>query len=112
MKEKSKERRKRHDLNGQSFWADGLSVNESKVSALIIILIVGTGFAGYQCFVIGDVTAGVVELLKAVIYSIAGINIANDVSSRFGHETVSSLPISSETESQPLGSSEQDQETI
>lgn len=60
-----------------NFWKDGLSIEESKFSILVCLLIVGFFFALYIYLTTGDFSDNLLELLKIIIIAITGINIAN-----------------------------------
>jgi hypothetical protein len=71
-----------------NFWKDGLSIDESKISSLILMMLVCFGYAIYQCITLGDPTPGVIDLLKTLIYSVAGINLVSSLSP-WSHSTLS-----------------------
>ncbi len=63
------------------FWQDGLSVREAKFSVLALSFLIGFGFAIYFVIDIGDIPVNFQNLLMTIIYAIAGINIANSITS-------------------------------
>ncbi len=66
------------------FWKDGLSVSESKVSIIILILIVGFAYILYKDFTNQIFSPLIADLLKGCLYSIAGINVAGSVTQILG----------------------------
>ena len=58
------------------FWSNGLSVDETKFSVFIILLIIGFGYGLYDHYTNGDIALNLLELIKILIFSIAGLNIA------------------------------------
>lgn len=52
-----------------------LSVDELKVSALILCLLALTGVAGYECIYAGDISANLKDLLEVIVAAITGINV-------------------------------------
>ncbi|MDN4093590.1 hypothetical protein QYF48_12265 [Brevibacillus agri] len=61
----------------QSYWRDGLSVDETKFSVLIGLLILFSILAGYIVYQKGDVPDNLTNLLYGFIAAVAGINIAH-----------------------------------
>ena len=59
------------------FFKDGLSIDEARVSALILCLISGFGILGYVYIVDGTVNEIFVGILETLIFAVAGINVAN-----------------------------------
>jgi hypothetical protein len=64
---------------GSSFFKDGLSINETRMSALILVFIAGAGFSFYQVVKTGDIAEGLLSLLMYLIMAISGINISESV---------------------------------
>lgn len=60
----------------QSYWRNGLSVDETKFSMLVGLLILFSVLAGYIIFQKGDVPDNLTNLLYGFIAAVAGINIA------------------------------------
>lgn len=67
----------------KSFWADGLSINETRFSVLVLMAVVGFGYALYAHYDTGDITANLLDLVQVLIYSIVGVNVANAVTNAF-----------------------------
>jgi len=63
----------------KSFFLSSLSVDETRISALIICLILSFLFGGYNYIVAGDITANLANIITTLIYAIAGVNITNSV---------------------------------
>ncbi|MFW6007976.1 MAG: hypothetical protein ACOCP8_01815 [archaeon] len=77
----------------KSFWVDGLSISETKVSTLILCLVIslGVGISGYISF--GDFPPGVVETIKYLVFGIAGVNVGKEIFSSSKEETISQSDI-------------------
>lgn len=65
-----------------SFWRDGLSIDETRVSALIVLLYIFSLIAGYTYVTTGDFSTNMLQLLIAVVTAITGVNIAESFVSR------------------------------
>lgn len=65
---------------------DFLSVDEQKLSALILCLFVLIGITGYSYLVNGDISSNMKDLLETLIFAVAGINIAGSVINRKGND--------------------------
>ncbi len=63
----------------KSFWSDGLSIDETKMSSLIICLLAGMIYAGTAYLIKGDVSANLADIIIALIYSVASINVAGSL---------------------------------
>lgn len=59
------------------------SIDETKLSSLIICLFSCMLFGGYNYIMIGDITTNLTSVITALIYSIAGVNITNSVMNYF-----------------------------
>lgn len=57
-----------------SFWADGLSIKETKFSTLMFMAVVGFGYALYSHATTGDITANLLDLFKFLVLSVVGVN--------------------------------------
>lgn len=64
------------------FWQNGLSIDETKLSALILCLIGCLIFGGVNYSSIGDISTNLTTIITALIYSIAGVNITNSIVNR------------------------------
>lgn len=64
------------------FWQNGLSIDETKLSALILCLIGCLIFGGINYSSIGDISTNLTTIITALIYSIAGVNITNSIVNR------------------------------
>lgn len=60
-----------------NFFKDGLSVDESRISVLLIVFIVTAGFALWQFATIGIIDGSMLTLLAYLIGAITGINIVD-----------------------------------
>lgn len=67
----------------KNFITDGLSIDETKTSVLIILTIVSVFFGLVMYKINGDITNNLVEVIKFLILSIAGINVANSLTDYF-----------------------------
>lgn len=56
------------------FIKDGMSLDEFKVSALVICLLLITGTAIVAYFKYGDITSNLLALLQTLIISVGGVN--------------------------------------
>lgn len=65
------------------FLLSGLSVDETRLSALILCLLATMIFGGFAYFFTGDLTANLTSIITTLIYAIAGVNITNNVLNRF-----------------------------
>ena len=61
------------------FWRNGLSVSESKFSVLVLAFLVLTAISVYMFVTKGDISANQLDLIRTIIYAIAGINIAQGI---------------------------------
>lgn len=60
-----------------NFFKDGLSINETKVSLMMISFVVTLGFALWQFYTIGYIDGSALTLIAYQIGAITGINIAD-----------------------------------
>lgn len=71
---------------GFHFWEDGFSIDESRISVLIIILVVLITFVIVMaCFniPIPDIPAGFKDIITTLIWAVCGVNVFNKVSAFF-----------------------------
>lgn len=54
-----------------------MSIDELKISSLIVVLLLLIIVASVQCFMNGDIANNLKELIEVVIFAITGVNIAN-----------------------------------
>lgn len=67
-----------------SFLKDGLSVDETKVSAMVILALGIFGVIAYREIRFGDININLFfDALKTLIFAIAGVNGVNLVASKF-----------------------------
>lgn len=71
-------KRRRH-----SFWSDGLSIDETRFSVIVVMALVGFGYALFSHYRTGDITDNLLDLVKLLVLSIAGINVAGYVADTF-----------------------------
>ena len=69
---------------GKMFWKNGLSIDETKTSALIICLFIVIIFACVHYHYMNDISNNLKDVIETLIYSIAGINIIGNVAEKFG----------------------------
>ena len=62
-----------------NFWRNGLSVSESKFSVLALAFLVLIAISVYMFITKGDISANQLDLIRTIIYAIAGINIAQGI---------------------------------
>lgn len=70
----------------KKFWQDGFSLDESRISALIIILFIMIAFILIMMITgvpIPDVPPGVKDIITTLIWAICGVNVFNKVSNFF-----------------------------
>jgi multiple sugar transport system permease protein len=60
-----------------SFWKDGLSIDESKVSILIICLLLSLIFTVVMYIKTGEINGNWTAIVTAIIYAVAGVNAFN-----------------------------------
>ena len=61
------------------FLLSGLSADETKLSALIVCLLLTIAFSGYTYMTSGDISQNLTSIITTLIYAVAGINISNSV---------------------------------
>ena len=69
------------------FWKDGLSVDETKFSVLIILTIIYAIFMIIMYCIKEDVSSNLVLVFQTLVAAIAGINIAEAIGSKFGNNS-------------------------
>ena len=62
---------------------DGLSIDEAKVSALILCLVICFVFVLVKYQVDGDISDNIVLVFQTLVAAVAGVNIANKVTTVF-----------------------------
>ena len=65
---------KRDRKKRKSFWADGLSIDETKFSTLMVMSVTGFTYALYSHFTTGDITDNLLDLFKFLVISVVGVN--------------------------------------
>lgn len=65
-----------------SYWKNGLSVDESKFSILIILLLVFSGLAIHSYITIGDFSTNLLQLIGIFTTGIVGINVSDMIFSK------------------------------
>jgi hypothetical protein len=70
----------------RSFWKDGLSLDESRVSILMIFLIIFLMVILYIRFTEGRVDSQIIEITQTLILSVAGVNAINKFSTSRGSD--------------------------
>ena len=63
--------------NIKSFWKNGISIDESRVSVLMVLLIIFSVSTLYMYFSGQEVNMQIVEITKVLIISVAGVNVVN-----------------------------------
>lgn len=66
------------------FWKDGLSVDESKISILIISFIITLVCALISYFMSGAIGDNLTKIVTVLIYAVAGVNVADKIKSMIG----------------------------
>lgn len=59
---------------------DGLSMDETRISALIVAFLITLGFALWQVVTVGEISENLLTLLSYEIMAITGINVADKFS--------------------------------
>lgn len=68
-----------------SFFLSSLSIDETRLSVLILCLLSCMIFGGVNYILVGDITANLTNIILTLIYAIAGVNITNAVVNTFGN---------------------------
>ena len=63
----------------REFFLSGLSIDEKRLSALILCLIVTILFGGYNYVISGDISSNLTNIITTLIYAITGVNITNSI---------------------------------
>lgn len=58
----------------EHFWANGLSVDETKVSALLVLLIIAFAIAMYKFWIGVDISDKHLSIITILVYAVTGIN--------------------------------------
>lgn len=61
----------------RSFWRDGLSIDESRTSVLIICLLLSLIFTVVMYLKTGEINGNWTTIVIAIIYAVAGVNVVN-----------------------------------
>ena len=72
--------------NKKSFWKNGISIDESRVSVLMVLLIIFSVSTLYMYFSGQEVNFQIVEITKVLIVSVAGVNAVNLISNNTGDD--------------------------
>lgn len=65
------------------YWVNGLSIDETKVSVLMMMMVISFGIGIWQVFTVGDLSPNFMQLIFVIIASVTGINVVN----RFTNQT-------------------------
>ena len=63
-----------------NFWRDGFSINEARISMLVICMAVCIVGCILFYFFTGNLVSGFVDIVQALIFSVAGVNGATVIS--------------------------------
>lgn len=74
--------------NNNSFWKNGISIDEAKVSSLIICLLSSIIFAGLIYIKEHDISNNLTDIIQSLILGIAGINIADKAGQIFTRDEI------------------------
>ena len=66
----------------RNFLLSSLSIDEKRISALIVGLVLSLIFAGFNYIWVGDITNNLTNIITTLIYAIAGINITDSIVSK------------------------------
>lgn len=73
-------------LKDNTFLKDGLSIDETKVSAMVIAFLTTTMFALVMYALHGDITINLLNFLNYLIFGITGVNVIDKVVNKIGGE--------------------------
>lgn len=65
-----------------SYWIDGFSIDETRVSTLILLIFIFSGIGIWSVIKYGDIPTNLVNVIIGLITAIAGINIAEKFATR------------------------------
>lgn len=66
----------------KSFWRDGLSVDETKFSSIMLLLFIFSGIGIYMIYQVGDMPTNLTNFLYVLVGGITGINIVSRLSNK------------------------------
>jgi purine-cytosine permease-like protein len=69
-------------LHADNYWFNGFSIDETRVSVLIFVLVYFVIIAGFTYVTRGDFTANMLQVIMTLITAIAGVNIADSFANR------------------------------
>ncbi len=103
-------RQQEKDQSGIGFLRNMMSMDEARVSALMISLLVSLGFGGYAYLQFGDVSERWTSLIETFAYCVTGINMLATINpkSRLA-KVVSNLTEQAEIATQPKTQQQQEQ---
>jgi hypothetical protein len=58
----------------KSYWSDGLSIDETRFSVIVVLTVIGFIYTLYAHYKTGDITMNLLTLIQTLIYGIIGIN--------------------------------------
>lgn len=61
----------------KGYWKDGLSVDETRFSVLVLMVLAGFGYALFSHYLTGDISDNLLSLVQTLIAGIVGVNVAN-----------------------------------
>lgn len=67
----------------RGFILSSLSIDETRLSVLIICLLLSMIFGGVNYILVGDITANLTNIIITLIYAIAGVNITSSIVNSF-----------------------------
>lgn len=67
----------------RGFFLSSLSIDETRLSVLIICLLLSMIFGGVNYILVGDITANLTNIIITLIYAIAGVNITSSIVNSF-----------------------------
>ena len=68
----------------KNFLKDGFSLNEFKVSSLIVVLILFSAIGIYFLFSDGDIPVNFISFLNTLVITIGGVNVVTSALDNFG----------------------------
>lgn len=84
-----KRQRQRRSKTLHPFWQDGFSIDESRVSVLLIILLAFSACGIYLAIMDRDVPSNMVQVIMGLAAAVAGVNIAESFANRSTSKDIS-----------------------
>ena len=79
-------------IKNNTFLKDGLSIDETKVSAMVIAFLSTTIFALIMYILHGDITMNLLNFLNTLVYGITGVNVIEKLVNKVGENSLGDNP--------------------